>query len=251
MNQQQAPVKQETALAPSATRGMLQQAVSAGAQVDVIERLIALVERENAKDAQAAFNVAFAAVKRALPSLPKNGVIPNKGGGVRSRFVKRDDLHRALTPILSAHGFATSFSFRDSPPNRMICTMTLTHAGGHSETFEAGGPWAMEIPAASDQQKSGGAKSFMKRLVMMDAFDILDEDVDDDASGMGARVMVSEAAALELEDMLQECENRETGAKGRFLAWIRSEYRAPSINALTAQDAATAKGWLAKKLGVR
>lgn len=235
----------------SPTRAMLQQAVSAGAAVETIERLISLVERENAKDAQVAFNVAFAAVKRELPSLPKNGIIPDNSGKVRSRYVRRDDLHRALTPILTAHGLATSFSFRDAPPNRMICSMRLTHAAGHSEVFEAGSPMSMDVPKASELQKSGAAQAFAKRRVMMDAFDILDEDVDDDGTGRGIAETLSEGALLALDDLLQECENREPGARDRALAWIRKEFRVSNMDGLTVDAGAKVKAMLAKKLGAK
>lgn len=138
--------------------------------------------KREARDAQKEYNIAFAKVKLSLPSIPKNGIIPDNSGAVRSRFARRDDLHKALTPLLSQHGFAASFSFRDAGPARMICSLRLTHSSGHSEVYEAAGPWDMEIPKASVHQRSRGAQSFMKRNLMLDAFDILDEDVDNNAS---------------------------------------------------------------------
>lgn len=217
----------ETAVAPSNTRVMMHQAVASGASVDVLERLIALVEREDAKDARAAFNAAFAQVKMSLPSIPKNGIIPDNTGAVRSRFARRDDLHKALTPLLSQHGFAASFSFRDAGPSRMVCSLRLTHSGGHSEVYEAAGPWDMEIPKASVHQRSRGAQSFMKRNLILDAFDILDEEVDNDSAIPDLGPITPEQSRT-IQTKLADYHISETA----LLKWIKS----PTVEEISKSD---------------
>lgn len=192
---------------------------------DRLDRFLAIYRQLEKDRAQAQFNAAFARVKINLPTIDKRGVIPDNQGRVRSRFARHDDLHRAITPILTAEGLASSFMFQDAGEGRMTCKMTLTHAGGHSQEYQATGPWSMDIPKATPNQKARAAQSYMKRNLMIDVFDILCEELDDDGSGLGVAEPISDEQVQTLEGCLETIEERKPGSRKRFFDWLETAYQ--------------------------
>lgn len=245
----------QLAVTPSATRSVLQQAITAGAPVDVIERLIGLVEREDAKDAKRAFESAFLAAKQQLDGvkITKRGTItyegkPGKQGG-SIKFMRYDDIADVVKPILAEHGLTASYSYEYiATPPKVVCVLTLRHSGGHSEQFH-GAPLPMIDGSGgkSDVQGVGSTMTYGRRYAIQASFDIVAEGEDTDGSGKAA--IIQEAALLELDDMLAECENKEAGAKARAMAWVTKEFRVAGLSELTADQGGRVKSMLAKKLG--
>src|SRR6478609_613152 len=71
--------------------------------MDKMERLLAMQERVQQRDAEIMFSEALAEMQPQLPVIKKNGVIEHKGVKI-SDFAEWSDINRAISPILSANG---------------------------------------------------------------------------------------------------------------------------------------------------
>jgi hypothetical protein len=128
------------AIATTATPAdLLRIAVENGADLDRLERLMALQERWQAAEAERAYNAAFSAFKAEAVRIIKNRRVtdgPLKGKGYAELFA----VVNAVTPALSAHGLHASWKLTKDERDWLEVTCTLKHVGGHSESVSMGGP---------------------------------------------------------------------------------------------------------------
>ncbi len=188
------------------------------------------IGRELQKDQAAAeFNAAFAALKPELPVIDKKGVVLNKTGKVQFKYARFDDLHDAITPLLTKHGFATSFDFQEPEKGRLTVILELLHRGGHSKLYHWTLPAMGDNQYVTNLQNAAAARSFGKRCVVIDAFDILTRDSDSDGRPVAPPERITEAQMLMIGDILLEIENREPKSTLRFMKWIKEETKAESV----------------------
>ncbi len=159
---------------PDTNSGLLVaiQRVAENPQADIekMERLMALYERMEAKRAVADYASAFAAMQCELPSIGEKG---NAAG--RYTYALWEHINAAIKPILSAHGFA--ISFKVDGPN---VTATLMHVGGHSDSTTI-----TVAPDASGNKNAvqalGSAISYGKRYTASALLNLTSHGEDDDA----------------------------------------------------------------------
>jgi hypothetical protein len=104
--------------------------------VEKLERLIAMQERVLTRNAEAAFNSAFADMQAELPEIDERGAIKNKDGGVQSHYAKNEDIQKVLRPILKRFGFSLSFETQWPDKTMVRLIGILTHRDGHKRTSE-------------------------------------------------------------------------------------------------------------------
>lgn len=107
-------------------------AFSKDANIEVVERLVALKERTQDREARFAFDQAHAAMQEDLPVIARNGAILNKQGKVQSRYSRWEDIHRIVVPILRKHGFSLRHSASSTPTTATVTSILSGH--GHAET---------------------------------------------------------------------------------------------------------------------
>lgn len=118
---------------------LLRMAVEQGADLDRLERLMALQERWEAAQAVKAYNDAFTAFKAEAVRIIKNrGVTdgPLKG----KRYAELYAVVNAITPALSKHGLSASWKLTKDDKDWIEITCILKHSAGHFETVAMGGP---------------------------------------------------------------------------------------------------------------
>lgn len=128
-----APVVQQarevTAAAASATPAqLLQMAVQQGADLDRLERLMALQERWEANEARKAYTQAKAAFMAESVTVKKDK--ENKQFG--SRYATLGAMVQALSPALAKHGLAHEWDIKQDGDNTTV-TCYLSHKLGHKE----------------------------------------------------------------------------------------------------------------------
>lgn len=161
-------------------RAVIDRGVTAES-VAVVERLVALKERQEERDAEKAFNSAFVALQQELPVIVAKTVIPNRG-----KYERFEDLCSVVNPLLVKHGFSIAFS-QDAKDNRVIETCHLRHMSGHSQANS----FAVRVGRAdSETQADCKAATTAKRLALCNALNIVirqDRDQnEDDATHEGA-----------------------------------------------------------------
>lgn len=155
--------------------------------IDKMERLIAMQERVQARDAEIAFSQAFADMQPELPSISKGNQIVHKGQ-VISEYAEWADISKVITPIMAAHGF--SLSFKPQHKGGVVSvTGILRHRLGHKDES------TLDLPADTSGAKNqvqaiGSTISYGKRYVGCPLLNIVTEGEDDDGVSSGPKVQV-------------------------------------------------------------
>jgi hypothetical protein len=151
--------------------------------IDKMERLIAMQERVQDRQARAAYYEALALVQPELPIITERGGIKDRGGNVQSTYALWEDVNEAIRPILAAHGFSLSFKVRRSE-NEISVTGILAHRDGHSEETE------LTLPSDTSGSKNsvqaiGSSTSYGKRYTAYALLNITTQGEDDDGTKAG------------------------------------------------------------------
>jgi hypothetical protein len=126
--------------------GMIQTAVANGADVDTIERLVALQERQQARDAEVDFNAAMNRAQRAMGPVNKDLTNPS----TRSKYASYKALDEMVRPIYTAEGFSISFNTgKSESPDNVLVFAYVSHEGGHTRTYQ------VDMPADGKGAKGG------------------------------------------------------------------------------------------------
>lgn len=160
---------------------MLSMAVSSGANVEVLERLVGLSERYQANEAARTFSIALSNMRNNLPILVKN-----KEVNFNKTQYKYEDLAGVvdqLSPVLAAHGLSFRWRTDTDTPNTVKVTCIISHKDGHSEETTLGGP----VDTSGNKnaiQAVGSAVTYLQRYTLKAAVGVA-ASADDD--GRGAR----------------------------------------------------------------
>lgn len=206
--------KQEVA-ALSGPTNLIELAIEKGANIDTIERLMALYERERAEKARRAFHEALSKFQSVVPPIPHN----KKGYENRYSYADLEQIYRIIQKPLHDHGFTVSYKFKDvkkdSPVNvnalieetrkfdldkkkqtvleniiRAILsekdievTCIITHIEGHSEESKMIGPEDYSGSKNSIQAR-GSSTTYLERYALIGALNLVTADGDVDGGKM-------------------------------------------------------------------
>lgn len=169
--------------------------------VEVLERVVALYERQELRNAEKAFANAFAGLQSEIPNIVALRVVPDKHGNQKYVYAPFEAIMDQLKPKLHKHGFTVTFS-SEIKDDRVTQTCTVQHIEGakrvnHSTARIGSGP-----PGASPTQADGAASTYAKRFALGDAFNII---VDRDNDGRPADVRnEGDFITLDKADYLKE-----------------------------------------------
>jgi hypothetical protein len=162
---------------------LLQIAVAQGADLDRLERLMALQERWEANEAKKAFDDGMAAFKGEAVEIIKRKLVDftTQKGRTTYKHAELSDVVDAVAGPLSKHGFSWKWSMKQER-DWLEVTCVLTHKAGHSESVTLG--------AAPDQ--SGGknsiqavisTKTYLERHTLKAITGVAEKGDDDDGQG--------------------------------------------------------------------
>lgn len=172
--------------------------------VEVAERMFALYERAEARNAEREFNRAFVSLQSELPVIVAKTVIPNRG-----KYERFEDLCTVVNPLLQKHGFTVSFSMT-SADNRITETCSLKHVGGHSQSNS----FSVRVGRAdSETQADCKAATTAKRNALLNCLNI-----------------VIRQDALQSED--------DAANEGAFIAWDKAEFLRQQVKETGSDEAA-------------
>ena len=167
--------------------------------VEKMERMFALHERLQARQAKAEYTAALAKLQTVLPEVAERGEIKNNSGKVQSRYALWEDINALIKPILVEHGFALSFSpqVRDGVS---LVVGTLSHVAGHSEQGE------MALPADTSGSKNavqavGSSTSYAKRYIASALLNLTSRGEDDGGVKAGLGELVDDAQVCALQNL--------------------------------------------------
>lgn len=195
--QEQAPV---AVTSESATMLQVIQSMATNPACDIekLERLMAMHERMQSKNAQTEFNAALASMQCDIPSIAERGEGHNK-----KTYATLEDINDVIKPIMQRYGFAMSFKVEHTAAGINV-TGILMHRAGHREettmllpSDTSGGKNAVQAVASS--------VSYGKRYVMCAMLNISTRGEDDDGYAAAPTATITEQQAKSIRALLAKC----------------------------------------------
>jgi hypothetical protein len=166
--------------------------------VDRLERLLAMKERMDAREAETAFNEALTLAQEEIQPVART----TENTVTRSFYAKLEEVDAAIRPIYLRHGFSLSYSTVAPLVVGNIRIECRCARGAHVERFyrEAGpdtlGPKGS--PTKTALHGSASTETFLKRYLACGIFNVVFKDMDDD----GTSGTIDEAQIEEIRDLL-------------------------------------------------
>jgi hypothetical protein len=172
------------ALTDQSPAAIMTRALDRGATPEQIGQMMDLQERWEKREAEKAFNKAFAAFRGEDLQVLKdkgrtNGPLQGQKYATLHAFVK------ATKQALSKHGLAVRWDVTKDTAEWIEVTCVLKHEQGHFETVSMGGP-PDNGPARNVLQARHSTVSYLERYTLKAICGLAEEDDDDDGNG-GAR----------------------------------------------------------------
>jgi len=222
---------------------LVELAIREKVSVDVLERLVALKERAEERNAEAAMAQALNAFQAKCPPIPrveKADVRKRDGTYAYSYyFAPLEEIIQTIRPFLTEHGLSYT---HDSAivAGQVEVTCTLQHVMGARHTATFRGPVA-ESGGKNPLQGVGSARSYGRRYTLTDVLGLITEDDDDGkAAGTGGNAaLITAEQVKEIKKLLKESGSPEDA----FLDWLN----ASKVEDIPARDYKRAVEALAKK----
>lgn len=185
--------------------------------MDKLERLLAMKERQEARIAEQAFASAMSAAQAEMRPVAADANNPQ----TRSRYASYMALDRAMRPIYTKHGFALSFNTDVGPsPDILIVGCSVMHSAGYTRHYSvpmpADGKGAKGGDVMTKTHATGAAMTYGQRYLLKMIFNIA---VGEDTDGNDTSGAISEKQADAIQGLIVEA-----GADvGKFLKWAGAE----------------------------
>ena len=192
---------------------MLNMAVAQGADLDKLEKLMALQERWEANEARKAYVSAMNAFKTNPPDVYKNKHVAYKD--VKYDHALLEDAVDSIGAALSKHGLSFRWDVEQLDGGLVRVSCIVTHAQGHSEktAMQAG---LDSTGSKNNIQALGSTATYLQRYTLFAATGLAAKGIDDDGGGSETEYITAGQAA-DLTALLEE-----VGAdKQKFLDYFK------------------------------
>ncbi|MDS1045228.1 ERF family protein [Pseudomonas aeruginosa] len=171
--------------------------------IEKLERLMAMHERMQAKQAEQQYTEALAAMQQELPAIAERGDADG-----RYSYALWEDINERLKPILAKHGFALTFR---TPRNEKGVEVegVLSHRGGHSERT------SMLLPADTSGNKNAvqavaSSVSYGKRYTAGALLNYTTHGEDDDAfSAVSQQPALDQRVVIDILERIDEAKDKD------------------------------------------
>lgn len=206
--QQERQPQQQTALAVSGSPAdLMLRAMSQGANLEQVEKMMDLQERWERREAEKAFREDFAAFRGENVIIPKTKHV-DRGRGGSFNQAEYDQVCGRLSPALSRHGFGFRHDQRfgvrrvmaegvENDVGWVWVTCHLEHRKGHTERLELEGPPG-DLSVNTPTQNMQTTASYLKRQSLLAITGTATGGEDDEATMRG----IDATGATEAEDPL-------------------------------------------------
>ncbi|HVZ60661.1 MAG TPA: ERF family protein [Terriglobales bacterium] len=173
--------------------------------VEKLERLMMMMERVEARNAERAFNEAMGAAQEEIKPVAADASNPQ----TKSKYASYPALDKAIRPIYTKHGFALSFDTgRDAPTDHVRVLCYVSHKVGHSRTYQtdmpADGKGAKGGDVMTKTHAAGSAMSYGQRYLLKLIFNIAVGD--DDDGNAGGNIPITEEQLAKLSEMMEQAD---------------------------------------------
>ena len=174
--------------------------------VEIIERIVALKERNEDREAARAIHEAVAAFQADVPAIPKSKVVSyasRTGRDVRYSYAPLDAIADAIRSALHTHGLAYTWD-SSYEEGRVVCTCTVRHIHGAKLSAVFGAPIDTGDTKMSGPQRTAAALTYARRQSLVQVLGLTSTDDDTDAEGTPVGHAISDAQRDELQIFISE-----------------------------------------------
>lgn len=159
---------------------LLRIAINSGADLDRLERLMAMQVAYEEREAKKLYNIAFAAFKAEAVVIIKKKTV-DQGPLAGKKYAELYTVVDAVTPALSKHGLSTAWRLTKDDKDWLEVTCTLKHDAGYSESVSMGGP-PDSGGAKSALQARASTKTFLERYTLKAILGVAEQGDDNDGA---------------------------------------------------------------------
>lgn len=192
----------------------------ASIDIDKLDRLLVMRERENARLAERQFHEALALAQAEMEPITTDA----KNEQTRSKYASYAALDRAVRPIYTKHGFGLTFNTEDAPGElqaRIVCD--VCHADGHTRRYRidmpVDGKGAKGGDVMTKTHAMGSGVSYGMRYLLRMIFNLAtDQEDDGNAAGGRGKATLPKKDSREVYTKLQT-DIRNADDLGELRAW--------------------------------
>ena len=191
--------------------------------VDKMERLFQLYERQEDKRAEAEFNAAMNAVQKAMGRISADATNPQ----TRSKYASYAALDRVLRPIYTEHGLSLSFDEGEPCDSAVEVLCYVSHEAGHTRTYKKRVPLSdkgikgNQMMTPTHANASGD--SYGMRYLVKKIFNIAIGEDDDDGNmaGVPESDLIDESTQADINAMVDEV-LKTPQERVNFSGWLKT-----------------------------
>lgn len=203
-----------TVTPPSPHAALLQLAIQQGADIEKLDKLMVMQERWEAKEAQKAYNLAFAAFKAEAVTIIKNRKV-NAGPLSGKSYAELFAVVNAVTPALSRNNLSAAWRLTKDDRDWIEVTCTIKHSAGHVESVSMGGP--PDVGGAKNAiQARASTVSYLERYTLKAILGLAEQDDDDNAEKSRPAPV---AAAPEFDSLIESGQAEAFKGMKALTAW--------------------------------
>lgn len=198
---------------------MFKIAVSGGADLDKLDKLLTLQERWEANEARKAYHVAMAEFKKNPPHIDKDKTVSfsTTSGRTQYNHATLANVTNKINSALSSHGLTASW--RTQQNGTISVTCRITHSQGHFEETTLSAP-ADNSGSKNAIQQIGSTITYLERYTLLALTGLATEDMDDDGAAAGGIEYIDDKQKGQILDYI----NSIKGANlEKFLKWLGVE----------------------------
>jgi hypothetical protein len=157
------------------------------ADVDKLEKMMALREREINRQAEASYNEALAKCQSEIGTISRDA----ENTQTRSKYATFEQIDHICRPVYTKHGFALQWDTGEAPEGYVNVVGILTHSDGHSKTFSTTMP--LDLAGIKGQVNKTGIHAhqstitYARRNLEVMIFNVATQDDDGNAAGQRMR----------------------------------------------------------------
>jgi hypothetical protein len=189
--------REPSSMVVSDPESILRYAIDRNANVDVIERMMAVRDKLKAEVAREAFDRALNNFQAECPPISKSRGVSDNSGKEAYRYAPIEDVEAVIRPIEQKFGFSHKFPKMVLGTGVVTAFCEIRHEGGHSESAEVTYRIGTRTKMMSDTQVDAATETFAKRRALCNGYGLVL--VGEDKDGQGARPKPHGPSALETD----------------------------------------------------
>lgn len=183
---------------------MIKMAVTGKADLDKLEKLLAIQERWDANEAKKAYHVAMAQFKANPPKIDKDKTVSfsTTTGKTSYDHASLANVTEKISEALSKCGLSASWKTQQN--GNILVTCKITHVKGHSEETTLSAP-ADTSGSKNAIQAIGSTITYLERYTLLALTGLATYDQDDDGKATGAPIAyIDEKQIKQIKDLAVE-----------------------------------------------